>query len=69
MSTFEVVKKTVINGREFERVRRVEDGYEAIRLRYDNSAGQTSRLCPTVWLDDLPDFLRAALELAAVKVE
>jgi len=66
---FEVVAKVVINGKEYERVKEAATGYEAVRYRYDNKAGFTSRGCPTVWLDDAPDFIQAILALSRMKAE
>lgn len=66
---FEVLNKVVVNDKEYERVREKETGREAIRYRYDNIAGQTSRCCPTVWIDELPDFLKAVMELATMELK
>jgi len=65
---FEVLREVVVEGKEFTRVREKATGREAIRYRYDNKVGHTSRSCPTVWLDDLPDFMQAVMELTTITV-
>lgn len=60
---FDVLSKIEIDGHEFERVRDRDTGCEAIRKRYDNRAGQTSRCCPTVWIDDVNSFVKGAMAL------
>jgi hypothetical protein len=44
-------------------VEHTEYQMQAIRQRYDNSAGQTARTCPTVWVEKLPAFIKASTML------
>lgn len=60
---FKVVKSVEVDGFEFELVEHVELKKEAIRMRFENAAGRTSRSCPTIWLEDLPSYIKASILL------
>ena len=61
--SFKVISEITVDGEEFQLVEHIEFKRLAIRQRYDNVAGQTSRTCPTIWLDILPSYLKAAAML------